>query len=97
MADIPSYNPLDENNLPTYRLITGHRAIAIKIYSSKRWKNLKKLIINNNPICNLCRSELATEIDHIKPIKTNPELAYSISNLQPLCKRCHSRKTIGGQ
>ena len=28
-------------------------------------------------------------VDHIKPIRTHPELAFDPANLQTLCKRCH--------
>ena len=34
------------------------------------------------------------QVDHIKPRKEFPELALVLSNLQTLCKPCHSKKTI---
>lgn len=35
----------------------------------------------------------ASEVDHIKPLKTHPELAMDRSNLQALCRNCHEKKT----
>jgi 5-methylcytosine-specific restriction endonuclease McrA len=32
-------------------------------------------------------------VDHIQPVRNAPELAFDLSNLQCLCRRCHSRKT----
>jgi 5-methylcytosine-specific restriction protein A len=33
------------------------------------------------------------EVDHIKPVREAPDLAFELSNLQTLCKSCHSAKT----
>ncbi|WP_232295640.1 HNH endonuclease signature motif containing protein [Pseudorhodobacter aquimaris] len=33
------------------------------------------------------------EIDHIKPVRTHPELSFDPRNLQPLCGPCHTKKT----
>jgi 5-methylcytosine-specific restriction endonuclease McrA len=40
------------------------------------------------------RTTLAEEVDHIIPIRIRPDLAFVRRNLQPLCKPCHSRKTM---
>jgi 5-methylcytosine-specific restriction enzyme A len=43
-----------------------------------------------------CRGEigLATEVDHIIPVRERPELRLVLSNLQSACKACHSAKTM---
>ncbi|WP_421906760.1 HNH endonuclease [Mameliella sp.] len=43
--------------------------------------------------CVQCGERRRLEIDHIQPVRTHPELSYSLANLQTLCGRCHSRKT----
>ena len=43
--------------------------------------------------CALCKSEIDLEIDHIKPVKSYPELAFDYDNLQILCSTCHSNKS----
>jgi 5-methylcytosine-specific restriction endonuclease McrA len=40
------------------------------------------------------RSRIATEVDHIKSIRSRPDLRLTWSNLQSACKRCHSAKTL---
>jgi 5-methylcytosine-specific restriction endonuclease McrA len=45
-----------------------------------------KLIIN--------RIHSAKDIDHIEPRKANPARSFDITNLQALCKACHTKKTI---
>ena len=32
---------------------------------------------------------MATEVHHVKPVDTYPELALDINNLEPLCRDCH--------
>lgn len=43
--------------------------------------------------CVTCGAVGRLEVDHIKPIKTHPELAYDLANLQTLCVNCHAAKT----
>ncbi|RKJ07590.1 HNH endonuclease, partial [Butyricicoccus sp. 1XD8-22] len=35
----------------------------------------------------------ATVVDHIKPHQGDQSLFWNENNWQPLCKRCHDRKT----
>jgi 5-methylcytosine-specific restriction endonuclease McrA len=32
------------------------------------------------------------EVDHIKELETNPELAFDPDNLRTLCKDCHNKR-----
>lgn len=43
--------------------------------------------------CVQCGERRRLECDHILPVRTHPELSYSLGNLQILCAICHSRKT----
>ena len=38
----------------------------------------------------------ATEVDHVIPHRDHQEAFWDVSNWQPLCKTCHSRKTLAG-
>jgi 5-methylcytosine-specific restriction protein A len=69
-----------------------------QIYYTKRWKDLRKLVLNNNPLCADPYAHhkrygegraIASEVDHIDGNPDNNEM----ENLQALCKSCHSRKT----
>lgn len=49
-------------------------------------------MLKQEPVCRMCKDALATMVDHILPIRDGGDrLAYS--NLQPLCVKCHARKT----
>lgn len=64
-----------------------------------QWQRLRLVILAEQPVCRgftkdgkRCH-EPATEVDHIKPHKGDMELFWDMTNLQGLCKSCHSRKT----
>ncbi len=63
-----------------------------RLYGLKRWKLLSRRIIGEEPWCRSCRQNLATEVDHIRPIEDGGD-PWDRANLQPLCHVCHSRKT----
>ena len=71
--------------------------LGAHMYKTARWLRLRKRILNEHPLCLHCKQRdiitQATDVDHIKPHKGNATLFYCASNLQPLCKQCHARKT----
>jgi 5-methylcytosine-specific restriction protein A len=54
------------------------------------------VVLADEPLCRLCCRAgfvvAATLVDHITPIEDGGE-RLSRDNLQPLCVRCHGRKT----
>ena len=70
-----------------------------KIYQDPRWKKIRKLKFQMNPLCELCESEGVTtvtdEIHHIIPFQSESDqegierLAFDISNTQSLCINHH--------
>jgi 5-methylcytosine-specific restriction endonuclease McrA len=59
-----------------------------------RWKALRLQALERDGWqCVQCGTHVGLECDHIKPVRTHPELAFALSNLQILCGRCHARKT----
>lgn len=61
----------------------------------RRWLALRALVIaRDGHQCRECGAVGRLEVDHVKPVKTHPELAWSIENLQLLCPHCHSVKTL---
>lgn len=59
-----------------------------------RWKALRLKVLRRDGFkCVKCQARGRLEVDHILPVRTHPELAYEIDNLQVLCPSCHSRKT----
>ena len=65
--------------------------------NSPRWRRLRLVVLSEEPICRECKRELSTDVDHIKPRSTHPELAWDRDNLQGLCRSCHSEKTRRGE
>lgn len=59
-----------------------------------RWQKARLIFLKEYPICALCQDELASVVDHIIPHKGDQELFWDVKNWQPLCKRCHDRKTV---
>jgi len=70
-----------------------------EFYRSKEWRVLRIYKLSNNPLCEICSTKEipvpAAEVHHLKEVRDVPELRLSLSNLQSLCKRCHTRITFG--
>ena len=60
-----------------------------------RWQAIRRQYIAENPLCVKCSARglvvAATEVDHITPLSRGG--THEESNLQSLCKPCHSTKT----
>ncbi|WP_410498137.1 HNH endonuclease [Chitinibacter sp. S2-10] len=73
------------------------RKAAKSLYATKRWQDLRVLMLRANPLCVECRKEgrltAAAHVDHIRPHRGDEALFFDERNLQGLCKPCHSRKT----
>ncbi len=64
---------------------------------NRNWRKVRVMVLNEEPLCRECLKEgkttPANEVDHIDGDARN----LSRENLQPLCKPCHSRKTVREQ
>jgi 5-methylcytosine-specific restriction enzyme A len=63
------------------------------LYSSARWRRMRKLQLQQHPLCKFCfesRGEvtIATVVDHIDPHKGDIN-KFWLGELQSLCHRCH--------
>lgn len=65
---------------------------AVRFYRSAAWLAARTQVIAAEPICRMCKREFASVVDHIVP-RTECADPLAIENLQPLCSRCHGRKT----
>jgi 5-methylcytosine-specific restriction protein A len=65
-----------------------------------RWNRARAMYLRAHPLCVECLKEnqvtAAREVDHIVAHKGDYDLFWDEANWQPLCKSCHSRKTVGG-
>ena len=65
-----------------------------RVTSTRRWQTLRAAILERDGYrCASCGTRGRLEVDHVKPVRTHPELAYCPDNLQALCPACHTRKT----
>lgn len=68
----------------------------IKRTRGRRWMAIRARVLQANPLCVTCqgkgRVEVATEVDHIKPLFKGGTDAFD--NLQGLCSACHADKSV---
>lgn len=71
-----------------------HKRHSRHVTRGPRWQALRLAVLRRDSFqCCQCAARGRLEIDHIEPVRTHPELAYAIDNLQALCPACHTRKT----
>jgi len=67
---------------------------SARVTRSRRWKALRMQALDRDDWqCVQCGDRRRLEVDHIEPVRDRPDLAFTLSNLQCLCPKCHSRKT----
>jgi len=67
---------------------------SAKVIQDRRWPALRLAAKRRDDFrCVKCSARGRLEVDHIKPVRTHPELSFELTNLQTLCIRCHSAKT----
>ncbi len=71
-----------------------HKRFSRHILRNRRWPALRVATLRRDGFrCVSCGARGRLEVDHIKPVRMHPELAFELTNLQALCSACHSRKT----
>ncbi len=73
------------------------RESAHKRGYSRQWRKARLGFLAKHPLCLYCQQdnlvEEATVVDHITPHRGDKDLFWTRTNWQPLCKRCHDKKT----
>lgn len=68
-------------------------------YCTGKWRKLRLAKLADSPVCVVCSRrglvELATTVDHIKPVSQGGSAYPALSGLMSLCERCHNEKTAG--
>lgn len=68
-------------------------------YVTSKWKRLRLAKLAECPVCFACEqrglTELATTVDHLKPISQGGDPFPPLDGLLSLCARCHNEKTSG--
>src|SRR4051812_16494229 len=64
-----------------------------RIRSSNRWQRLRRLYMAAHPLCERCLSlgitTAAEQVHHKVPLRIDPSLAFTESNLMSVCRPCH--------
>lgn len=70
-----------------------------KVYNTSRWKKLRILKLQLNPVCERCGSIENLQVHHrISPFdgyfsaQRFDELAFGLNNLETLCADCHNKE-----
>jgi len=75
-------------------------AAVHRLYTSARWLRLRAEVLRAEPFCRACQAQgrrtLTAEIDHVRKHEGDPGRFWDRSNLQGLCKACHTAKTARG-
>ena len=81
----------------TPRPKTDKQQERAKFYAKTEWRKLRKLKLQQNPICEVCGEKLATAVHHIKSFMTGSTeeekelLLLDFDNLQSICSTCHAK------
>ena len=71
-----------------------HHRFSRVVTRTQRWRVLRMAILERDGFkCRCCGTGGRLEVDHVKPVRTHPDLSYDPANLQALCPACHTRKT----
>ena len=78
--------------------VEPERKTAYERGYNNKWRKARFHYLQSHPLCVHCDAEgrvtPATDLDHIIPHKGDMSLFWDSHNWQPLCKSCHSRKTV---
>lgn len=85
---------------PTHQSYAGRlqRTPWRGLYRTARWQRLRAAVLADEPLCRMCaqqdRVTAASHVDHVIPHRGDETRMFDRANLQPLCARCHSAKTL---
>lgn len=84
-------NPCAEPGCPEL-VESGYCAEHRKRVGGSRWLKLQKSKLRSDPLCEICRRNFATEVDHIRELQDGGG-EFDWDNLQSLCRDCHKAKS----
>lgn len=95
---ISYYNPV---HATADRAYNEKRNADKRFYSRIAWLKLRALKLATDPLCEHChkRGELtvAEHVHHVEEVRSRPDLALVMENLESLCESCHNAETARRQ
>ena len=79
------------------RRVRGGDPQSDKWRNSSRFLKARAWFLRQNPICNECKRNATTVLDHIHAHKGDYELFWNQENWQGLCEKCHRAKHPWGR
>jgi 5-methylcytosine-specific restriction endonuclease McrA len=77
-------------------MVRRHARHSAHVLRDRRWPALRQATLRRDDYqCRSCGARGRLEVDHVRPVREAPELAFDLGNLQCLCGSCHARKTRG--
>ena len=71
-----------------------HKRYSKAVTHTRRWQVLRMAVLERDGwACVDCGARKRLEVDHVKPVRTHPELSYNPGNCATRCRVCHARKT----
>lgn len=62
-----------------------------RIYSTKKWRELRAQVLREEPVCHWCGRRPSTQADHVVELARGGA-PYDRSNLVGACRQCNSRR-----
>jgi len=59
------------------------------LYKTERWKEIRRIVLKEQPICNICRKARADTVDHVERHFGDP-VKFFRGPFQALCAHCHN-------
>jgi 5-methylcytosine-specific restriction protein A len=93
---MPTINTKEANaSKPSTKLEGNRREERQAIYNTTRWHKLRKEILMQHPICEICNKNLAEHVHHVFSFmefegQTRINVAYDSNNLMSVCEECHT-------
>ena len=91
----------EQQQLERKRQLEKNRDSAYNRGYDSKWAKARIAYLSKHPVCAMCqkvdRVTVATVVDHIVPHRGDKKLFWDSTNWQPLCKKCHDKKTASGK
>ena len=61
------------------------------VYGTKRWKELRAQVIQDEPVCHWCRRQPSSQADHVTELDQGGD-PYDRANIVGSCASCNARR-----
>ena len=62
-----------------------------RLYRTTRWRKIRLVILDRDPVCTICRKAPSNQVDHVVHDDNNSKF-FDPSNLRGACALCNNRR-----